>query len=84
MLMGMIAGSQVQLEASQLLLGGEFTIAFWVFVIILGLAFPAILETFELVGFKVPAVIPALLVLLGGIMFRFIMVEAGQLTRYLY
>lgn len=84
MLMGMIAGSQVQLEASQLLLGGEFTIAFFVFVVILGLAFPAILEIFELVGFKVPAVIPALLVLLGGIMFRFIMVEAGQLTRYLY
>lgn len=84
MLMGMIAGSQVQIEASQLLLGGEFTIPFFVFVVILGLAFPAILETFELVGFKVPAVIPALLVLLGGIMFRFIMVEAGQLTRYLY
>lgn len=84
MLMGMLAGSQVQQEASFLLLGGEFTVSFWVFVIILGLAFPAILETFELVGFKVPAIIPALLVLLGGIMFRFIMVEAGQLTRYLY
>ena len=84
MLMGKIAGSQVQMEASQLLLGGEFTIVFFVFVVILGLAFPAILEIFELVGFKVPAVIPALLVLLGGIMLRFIMVEAGQLTRYLY
>ena len=84
MLMGMIAGSQVQVEASQLLLGGEFTIVFFVFVVILGLAFPAILEIFELVGFKVPAVIPALLVLLGGIMFRFIIIEAGQLTRYLY
>ncbi len=84
MLMGMLAGSQVQHEASLLLLGGEFTVSFWVFVIILGLAFPAILEIFELVGFKVPAIIPALLVLLGGVMLRFIMVEAGQLTRYLY
>mgnify|MGYP002713149831 CR=1 FL=1 len=84
MLMGMLAGSQVQLEASELLLGGEFTVAFWVFVVILGLAFPAILEIFELVGFKVPAVIPALLVLIGGIIFRFVMVEAGQITRYLY
>ena len=84
MLMGMLAGSQVQLEASELLLGGEFTVMFWVFVVILGLAFPAILEIFELVGFKVPAAIPALLVLLGGIIFRFVMVEAGQITRYLY
>ena len=84
MIMGMMAGSQVQIEASQLLLGGEFTVTFWVFVVILGLAFPAILETFELVGFKVPAIIPAILVLIGGIVFRFVMVDAGQLTRYLY
>ncbi len=84
MIMGMLAGSQVQLEAVQLLLGGEFTVAFWVFVVILGLAFPAILEIFELVGFKVPAAVPASLVLIGGLVFRFIMVDAGQLTRYLY
>ena len=84
MIMGMMAGSQVQIEASQLLLGGEFTVTFWVFVVILGLAFPAILETFELVGFKVPAIIPAILVIIGGLVFRFVMVDAGQLTRYLY
>ena len=84
MIMGMMAGSQVQIEASQLLLGGEFTVTFWVFVVILGLAFPAILETFELVGFKVPAIIPAILVIIGGLVFRFVMVDAGQITRYLY
>ena len=84
MIMGMMAGSQVQIEASQLILGGEFTVMFWVFVVIMGLAFPAILEIFELIGFKVPAVVPALLVLVGGIVFRFVMVDAGQITRYLY
>ena len=84
MIMGMLAGSQVQLEASQLLLGGEFTVTFWVFVVIMGLVFPALLESFELIGFKVPVLIPALLVLIGGIVFRFVMVEAGQLTRFLY
>ncbi|MCB9426350.1 MAG: hypothetical protein H6584_04905 [Flavobacteriales bacterium] len=30
------------------------------------------------------SIIPALLVIIGGIIFRFVMVEAGQLTRYLY
>jgi protein NrfD len=84
MIMGMMAGSQVQIEASQLILGGEFTVMFWVFVVIMGLAFPAILEIFELIGFKVPAVIPAILVIIGGLVFRFVMVDAGQLTRYLY
>lgn len=84
MLMGMYAGSQVQLEAMELLVGGEFTLMFFGFVVILGLLVPAVLETLELKGFKVPVIIPALLVLLGGLIFRFVMVEAGQITRYLY
>jgi len=84
MVMGMMAGSQVQLEAAELILGGEFTVTFWVFVVGLGLTFPAILEIFELIGFKVPAYVPAVLVLIGGIVFRFVMVDAGQITRYLY
>jgi formate-dependent nitrite reductase membrane component NrfD len=66
MLMGMYAGSEVQLEAMQLLVGGEFTMMFFGFVIILGL------------------IAPAILVLIGGMVLRFVMVEAGQITRYLY
>jgi len=84
MIMGMMAGSQVQIEASQLILGGDFTVSFWVFVVILGLIYPAILEIFELIGFKVPAIAPALFVIIGGLIFRFVMVDAGQITRYLY
>jgi len=84
MIMGYWAGSEVQLEAMQLLINGEFTVMFFVFVIILGLIFPALLEIIELKGYKVPVVVPALLVLLGGLIFRFVMVEAGQITRYLY
>jgi formate-dependent nitrite reductase membrane component NrfD len=53
-------------------------------VVILGLLFPLVLEIMELKGIKVPIVVPAVLILLGGLIFRFIMVEAGQLTRYLY
>jgi formate-dependent nitrite reductase membrane component NrfD len=84
MIMGAQAGSQAMIEAMELFLGGEFTVSFWVFVIILGLIFPAILEIMELRGYKVPIAIPAFLILMGGLVFRFIMVEAGQITRYLY
>ncbi|MCH4552254.1 NrfD/PsrC family molybdoenzyme membrane anchor subunit [Aestuariibaculum lutulentum] len=84
MIMGYYAGSQVQLEAMDLLVGGEFTLMFFGFVILLGLLVPAILEVIELLGFKVPVAVPAALVIIGGLLFRFIMVEAGQLTRYLY
>ena len=84
MLMGMYAGNAVQLEALNVLVGGEFTVMFFVFVIILGLIFPALLESVELMGYKVPVIIPAILILVGGFIFRMVMVEAGQVTRYLY
>lgn len=84
MLMGMYAGSAVQLEALQILIAGEYTVMFFVFVIILGLLIPAILEGVELLGYKVPVIIPVFLILMGGLIFRMVMVEAGQLTRYLY
>ena len=84
MLMGMYAGSEVQIEAMQLLVGGDFTLMFFGFVVILGLIVPGILEFIELIGYKVPSTVPALLVILGGLIFRFVMVEAGQITRYLY
>ncbi|MEN8123774.1 MAG: NrfD/PsrC family molybdoenzyme membrane anchor subunit [Bacteroidota bacterium] len=84
MIMGMYAGSAVQLEALDILIGGEYTVMFFVFVVILGLIFPAIIEGIEIMGYKVPSIVPALLVLMGGLIFRMVMVEAGQLTRYLY
>ena len=84
MIMGMYAGSEVQLDAMNLLIGGEFTLMFFGFVVILGLIVPGILEALEIKGYKVPVAIPALLILIGGLVFRFVMVEAGQITRYLY
>jgi formate-dependent nitrite reductase membrane component NrfD len=84
LIMGNLAGSKVQIQAAELFLGGQFTASFWTFVIILGLLFPALLEVLELKGFKIPVAIPALLILIGGLVFRFIMVEAGQITRFLY
>ena len=84
MIMGMFAGSAVQLEALDILINGEYTVMFFVFVVILGLLIPAVLETIEIFGYKVPVLVPALLVLMGGLIFRMVMVEAGQITRYLY
>ncbi|MCF8231480.1 MAG: polysulfide reductase NrfD [Bacteroidales bacterium] len=84
MIMGFLAGSEVKIATAQLFLGGQFTVSFWVFFVILGLVFPLVLETLELRGFKIPVAVPAILILFGGLVFRFIIVEAGQFTRYLY
>ena len=82
--MGFMASNAAQIEAAQLFLGGAYTLPFWGGVVILGLILPALLEIMELRGKHIPVALPALLILIGGLVFRFIMVEAGQISQYLY
>jgi len=82
--MGYQAGSEIKVHTVSYFLGGEFTVTFWVNVIILGLTIPLILEVMELMKFKIPVIVPGLLIIWGGLAFRFIMVDAGQVIRYLY
>lgn len=84
MFMGFLASTQVQIDAANLFLGGPYTAPFWMLVVAMGLIFPAILEAMELIKFKIPVYIPAILVLFGGIMLRFILAYAGQMSRWLY
>ncbi|MDW7694208.1 NrfD/PsrC family molybdoenzyme membrane anchor subunit [Flammeovirgaceae bacterium SG7u.111] len=84
MFMGFMASTQVQIEAARLFWGGEFTLPFWIFVVFIGMLVPAILEVLELKGQKIPAYVPAVLIIFGNIMLRFLIVEAGQASRYLY
>jgi formate-dependent nitrite reductase membrane component NrfD len=82
--MGFLASTSVQIDAANLFLGGQYTAPFWIFVVVLGMAVPAVLEIMELKHIKVPVIIPVVLVLFGSIMLRFIIVFAGQLSRWLY
>jgi protein NrfD len=84
MFMGFLASTQVQIEAAELFLGGQYTMAFWGFVVIIGMVLPALLEILELGKFHVPALLPAILVIFGSLMLRFIIVYAGQVSRWLY
>jgi len=82
MIMGMQAGPEVYKQAAHLFLGGEFTVLFWVVFVGFGLVLPFILEALELKGKHIPPALPALLVLVGGLIFRMIMVSAGQMSEY--
>lgn len=84
MFMGFLASTQVQIDAAALFLGGPYTAPFWIFVVTLGLVIPALLEILELRKFHIPAVVPAVLVIFGGVMLRFIIAFAGQTSRWLY
>jgi formate-dependent nitrite reductase membrane component NrfD len=50
----------------------------------LGLIIPAFLEILELRKYKIPSMLSALLVIAGGLILRFIVVDAGQASRWLY
>lgn len=82
--MGFLAGPEVQIDAAQLFLGGSYSWPFWGLVVGMGLVLPFLLEVLELRGIKIPAALPASLILIGGLIFRIIMVEAGEATRWLY
>jgi formate-dependent nitrite reductase membrane component NrfD len=84
MFMGFLASTQVQIEAVNMFLGGQYTMSFWIFVVIMGMLIPALLEIMELGKFHIPAVVPAVLVIFGSLMLRFIIVYAGQVSRWLY
>ncbi|MDX9928802.1 MAG: NrfD/PsrC family molybdoenzyme membrane anchor subunit [Bacteroidales bacterium] len=84
MFMGFLASTQVQIDAASLFLGGPYTMVFWIFVVILGIIIPALLDFMELRGFHIPALVPGTLVLFGSLMLRLIIVFAGQESRWLY
>lgn len=84
MFMGFLASTQVQIDAANLFLGGPYTAPFWMLVVVMGLVLPAVLESLELLKYRIPVYIPAILVLFGGIMLRFILAYAGQASRWLY
>jgi formate-dependent nitrite reductase membrane component NrfD len=59
-------------------------VAFWIFVVILGMLIPALLEILEMRKFHIPALVSPLLVIFGSLMLRFVIVYAGQVSRWLY
>lgn len=73
MILSMIWGTLFQQQAVKMFLGGHFTATFWGVFVIGGLVLPLILEIMELRKIHIPKQVPAFLVLLGGLIFRIIM-----------
>ncbi len=84
MFMGFKASTEVQIQAADMFLGGAYTLSFWILVVFIGMILPGMLEIWELRGYHIPAYLPAVMVLAGGVFLRFIISYAGQASRYLY
>jgi len=78
------AGNESQIEAINILLSGNYAVLFFGVLLGFGLLLPLVLEVFELWGVKIPTYIPAVLILIGGLIFRMLVTDAGQFSHILY
>jgi protein NrfD len=78
-LINMATGSGQQIEALQSIMGGSYTLIFWVLFVGVGLLIPLLLELLEIRGIgKSLAILAPVLVLLGGYVLRQVMLDVGQ------
>lgn len=78
-LVNLSTGSGQQIEALQSVLGGSYTLVFWVLFVGVGLLVPALIEVLEITGVnRSLALLAPVLVLIGGYALRQIMLDAGQ------
>jgi protein NrfD len=77
-IIGLLSSTQMHQNAAHLILTGEYSAVFWVFVIGLGIVIPLIIQLLA-VNHKVQhtAVAP-IMVIAGGLILRFVIVYAGQ------
>jgi len=81
-IIGLVSSTQVHQDAAALLLTGKYAAFFWVFVIGIGILLPLTLQMLQALNRIRHTIIPALLVLLGGLLLRFVLVYAGQASHW--
>ena len=82
-LIGLLTASASHAAAAGLLLGGPYTAVFWVFVVGLGILLPLAIQLL-VASHRIPhTVVPALLVIGGGLALRFVIVSAGQYSHWI-
>ena len=78
-LVNLATGSGQQIEALQSVMGGSYTLVFWVLFVGVGLLIPMLLELLEIRGIgKSLAMLAPVLVLFGGYVLRQVVLDAGQ------
>jgi formate-dependent nitrite reductase membrane component NrfD len=81
-IIGLKTATEVQSNAADLLLFGNFASSFWVFVIGFGIVIPLIIQLLA-VNHKIKHTpIAPLMVIIGGLILRFIIVSAGQYSHW--
>lgn len=82
LLIGLITSSAVHIEAAKLLISGTYAPAFWVFVVGMGITVPLIIQLLAISHRIKHTRIAPIMVIIGGLILRFIIVSAGQYSHY--
>jgi len=81
-LIGLVSSAQPHMEAAHLLLSGSYAPVFWVFVVGLGIVLPLVIQSMA-VNYKIAHTpVAPILVVLGGLILRFVIVHAGQVSHW--
>jgi len=81
-LIGLLTSTKVHIDAAMLLLTGAYAPAFWVFVVGLGIVFPLLIQSFAVSHRIMHTAVAPLLVIVGGLILRFVIVAAGQASHW--
>lgn len=79
---GMVSSTRVHQEAASLLLTGSLAPVFWVFVIGLGILIPLAIQLLAVNHRIRHTAIAPIMVILGGLILRFVVVYGGQLSHW--
>jgi formate-dependent nitrite reductase membrane component NrfD len=83
MLIGLLTSTEVHKDAATLLISGSFAPVFWVFVVGLGIIIPLFIQLLA-VNHKIKHTpLAPVFVILGGLILRFVIVQAGQVSHYI-
>lgn len=81
-LISLATGAEQHMESLALVTGGVYTEPFWLWFVLPGLLVPILFEAVGLRGYRAFALTAAVLVVYGGFMLRYLMVEIGQVSTW--
>lgn len=81
-ILSFLNSGQVYKDAANLLLSGAYAPVFWSFVVAIGLVFPLILQLMVIKKKMNHTIIIPIMVILGGLILRFVIVGAGQFSHW--
>lgn len=81
-LIGLVSSTRAHLEAALLLLSGPYAPIFWVFVVGLGIIIPLVIQSLAVNRKIAHTPVAPLFVVLGGLILRFVIVQAGQVSHW--